>query len=232
MTPAERPIIFSAPMVRAILDGRKTMTRRLATSPLAKCRPSDRLWVREALKARSMDLGGALGITEPLTKVDMSRNDLAVSYAADGEEAVNEHGFDYAWLWKRAALPAIHMPRWASRITLDVTAVKIERLQEITEEDALAEGIYRSDPTPEELASGLCDLEDFVFMAPGTRQGWGMTAAERAQEQWGPTAAVAFRFLWNSLHGPEAWDANPEVIAISFRVRSPACAKWEAKDGR
>lgn len=137
----ERPVIFSAPMVRAILAGRKTQTRRLSTSPLRKCEPGDLLWVRETLKARNMDLLGALGLVEPMTTVNMTRKDLCVSYAADDEPAIKEHGFDLAWVWKRPSVPSIHMPRQFCRITLRVTGVKIERLQDISREDALAEGV-------------------------------------------------------------------------------------------
>lgn len=123
----ERPIIFSGPMVRAILDGRKTQTRRvvkLNASGRAQRKgrnwhladpecvlacpygvPGDRLWVRETWQDGN---GG-------------------IYYATDGNTAAP---------WK----PSIYMPRWASRITLEVVSVRVERLNEIGEEDAIAEG--------------------------------------------------------------------------------------------
>lgn len=193
----ERPIIFSAPMVRAILDGRKSVTRRLATSPLRKCEPGDRLWVRETWAQTSV-----FPIVETIDRPMVVYREF-------------DNRTDYGGPWRSP----IHMPRWASRITLEVTGVKVERLQDISEDDALAEGVYRVDPTPEELASGDCTPEDFVFMAPGTRQGW---RKKNAPEKWGPTAAVAFRFVWESLHGAGSWAENPEVVAISFRRVVPS----------
>src|SRR5580692_1161056 len=107
----DRPIIFSSAMVRALLDGRKTMTRRLATSPLRKTGMGDRLWVRESVWLNQGDVGAG-----------------RVRYRA------TEPDFKGYWT------PSIHMPRWASRITLEVTGSRIERLQAITERDAQAEG--------------------------------------------------------------------------------------------
>jgi len=134
----ERPILFSGPMVRAILDGRKTMTRRVIKYPavtvehdriiagrfidpktgcvdgqfdVIACpygQPGDRLWVRETYNS----CGG-----KPF-------------YRADGELHPD-------WKWR----PSIFMPRWASRITLEITAVRVERLKDITIEDAQAEGV-------------------------------------------------------------------------------------------
>lgn len=131
----ERPILFSGPMVRAILEGRKTQTRRVVKPQPAHIagigtvlnidtitgkacpygKPGDRLWVRETWDGVRLDGGGAL-----------------VSYRADGDKPVTDDG-----RWH----PSIHMPRWASRITLEVVSVRVERLQEISEEDAMAEGV-------------------------------------------------------------------------------------------
>jgi len=100
---------------------------------------------------------------------------------ADGEMPNHpEHG---RALWR----PSIYMPRWASRLTLLVTDVRVQRLQDISEADAIAEGII---PTAN---SQTIDC-----------------ATERPSD--------GFRALWNSIHGPEAWDANPWVAAISFDV--------------
>lgn len=169
----DRPIIFSAPMVRALLYGRKTQTRRALKPPYGtleylggetwrpictKFFPGDRLWVREA---------------HVLTPA-------GVAYVADGADHYGAGGP----LRKR---PSIHMPRWASRLTLHVTEVRVQRLHEISAEDVAAEG--------------ACEL---AFMPP--------SEADTAE------ARAVFRSLWNSLHGPDAWDANPWVCAISFKV--------------
>lgn len=148
----DRPIIFSAPMVLALLAGRKTMTRRLAwrrdqkwgdARPIVgserdymipttwqRVKSGDRLWVRENLTRRR---GNFLGIPQ---------NVIEAHYAADDEDVVNEHEFNLLPWWKgKGGLPSIHMPRRVSRLTLVVTATKIERVQAISETDAKAEGV-------------------------------------------------------------------------------------------
>lgn len=192
---ADRGIIFSGPMVRALLDGRKTQTRRVITkkaahdalatfSPeflclpgnhdLLPCAPGDCLWVREA---------------HYLT--DDGDSEYAVF--AEDQAAVTEHLEQMAGLkrshpqidWSKhmRLRPSIHMPRWASRLTLTVTDVRVQRLQEISEADAVAEG---------------------------------------AMDEYGEGAEIshrrAFNLIWNSLHGPDAWDANPWVCALTFSV--------------
>ena len=231
---AARPILFSGPMVRAILDGRKTMTRRVlkpGRSPSlvdgswsddyvldpgnadwlardVRFAPGDLLWVRESLGRRTSSFLG----------IEATNGTEEALYLADGEDVTEEKGFNVCPWWAGKSLPSIQMPRWASRLTLAVTAVKVERLQDISEAQALAEGIYRVDPTPEEIASGDADADCFVFKAPGTRQGWGLTKSDRANEQWHCTARDAFGLLWNSINGPGAWEANPWVAAVSFTV--------------
>ena len=155
----ERPILFSGPMVRAIREGRKTQTRRIVKGawefdgdesgcgwepPTCPCgKPGDRLWCRESHRfppdfdgmsaAKIADLALDAGYQEPWAPV---------LYPADG--ATRDAG---AWLetfphreaWGKVR-PSIHMPRWASRILLDVTEVRVERLQAISEADAIAEG--------------------------------------------------------------------------------------------
>lgn len=127
---ADRPILFSAPMVKALLDGRKTQTRRiLKPQPIGfdwydlKCKPrfkvGDRLWVRETWN-------NAIGSSdEPYFKATVAED---TDWTA--EERAN-------LVWR----PSIFMPRWASRLTLTVTDVRVERLQDISEEDAIAEGV-------------------------------------------------------------------------------------------
>lgn len=139
----ERPILFSGPMVRAILEGRKTVTRRVikvqphglgawirqgikwmfpnvCPHTTVNCpygQPGDRLWVRES------------------TSEDVIGSQSVARYTADG--ATSNH----PWWYSRSACPSIHMPRIASRILLEITDVRVERLQDISDEQALAEGV-------------------------------------------------------------------------------------------
>lgn len=230
----ERPILFSAPMVRALLDGRKTQTRRVAKAfagrddldgilrrypRQAGCPygvPGDLLWVRETWKPHSI-YAGMKPREVPRTKVFFRADD---AYAPSNTP------------WK----PGIHMPRWASRLTLLVADVRVERLQAISDDDAIAEGLYRSKPddedrdwfeshredegrapTPEEWA----EFEEGVWMVPGVPQRWGMTPAERRRDQWAPDPQFAYRLIWEHIHGPGSWDANPWVWAVSFEVVRP-----------
>lgn len=130
----ERPILFKGEMVKAILDGRKTQTRRIAKEfteqhagilkrfPNQKgCRHGevgDRLWVREAFADTSM-----LDARHPVT------------YRADMDVEDDMHARDFPWK------PSIFMPRAVSRLTLEIVSLRVERLQDITEEDAKAEGV-------------------------------------------------------------------------------------------
>lgn len=249
---AERPIIFSAPMVRAILDGRKTQTRRLLAirghRKFSEFGPSDTPgydWHFRDAEKRWHDLRGsevaarlryAVGDRLWVRESFMPAPDEAVptpprptrwniAYAAGGQEFRTAPA-DYnpmLYNYERWS-PPIHMPRWASRITLKVTGVKVERLQAISEADAIAEGVIWQEPTAEDHEWARARAEegegdgtiDGVWIAPGTRQGWGQTTEERNRPQWGPTAAFAYRCLWNSINGPGSWDANPWVVAISF----------------
>lgn len=224
----DKPIIFSAPMIRALLDGRKTQTRRVISQKMLDdyyeydewCRnvsagvptsrqfergffadhiryaPGDRLWVREAH-----------------TRGD--KHKFMVAYRADGEcgawgwdgngkpifnrhgtvlEASSEGNWGYARYGGKWRSP-IHMPRWASRLTLTVTDVRVQRLQDIKYADLIAEGIEATD-----------------------------IHARRQQQcrdhniECGSVCRDSFQELWNSLHGPSAWDANPWVCAITFDV--------------
>lgn len=187
----DRPIIFSAPMVRALLDGTKTQTRR-AVSPKRQTScpyglPGDRLWVREACMLTTN--------RPPLYRADVKA--------------------DLSWqpVWK----PSLHMPRWASRLTLIVTDVRAERLQDISEEDARAEGA-----TMRPKCNGHM----------GHRDGWSMDWSEIGKPSRFADRGVlrerdislcdpqaAFASYWNSINGPDAWDDNPWVWAVSFEVQ-------------
>lgn len=192
----ERPILFSGPMVRAILDGSKTQTRRVAKHPLAQAavrinsykgqsefdcilpdgtggiiqcpygNPGDRLWVRETW-AHERDGTGC-------------PDDTGVLYRAT-DPGWDDEGTGLRWR------PSIYMPRWASRITLEITAVRVERLQSISEADARAEGV-----TP--------------------------NAFEQTSDNWG---GVLYRRLWEQINGPGSWHANPWVWAITFQRLEP-----------
>lgn len=162
---SEKPILFSAPMVRAILDGRKSQTRRImkpqpdavldgepywhiggyrtrigAKRPFV-CpygQPGDRLWVRETCRAEELPSG--------LDGVRYLADNAFVPIANTSE--ASDAWLDLAWYGKRASpaspiktVPAIHQPSWASRITLEVVGVRVERLGELSESDALHEGV-------------------------------------------------------------------------------------------
>ena len=209
--PKERPILFSAPMVRAILEGRKTVTRRpvkgLLTSfavttaadesplnagcwnvggPIIRCpygKPGERLWVRETWYCDHSELMSGPYLKPDDLDVSEARDDGTLVYAADGLAPYEAE----QPTWK----PSIHMPRWACRILLEITDVRVERLQDISRADIRAEGLQ----CPPELAS-----DD---VSPNYRD-------------WYPAAS---RKLWNSTGGD--WDANPWVWVVEFKRIQP-----------
>lgn len=203
---SERPILFSGPMVRALLAGRKTQTRRIvkpqpptqavcagvisSSNPDAngvwvwldstdmleasragddfRCRygvPGDRLWVRETWCPSDTNIRSATG--------------QGAAYCADTPLGSVQKGMG----WR----PSIHMPRWASRLTLDITDVRVKRLQDISETDAAAEGTREPSLVP---IIGAC---------------W----SERD----------AYAKLWEHINGKGSWAANPWVWAVTFKVR-------------
>lgn len=208
----ERGIIFNADMVRAILDGRKTQTRRIMKPQPTPCDyidwrgnargghvwPSnifrtmlhvegelqngdggwkglvgdaclfgdidDRLWVREAFQ---------VGLCTEST----------IAYKATHKPSDLEEGWHEKIKWR----PSIHMPRWASRILLEITGVRVERLQSISEEDAKAEGF---DNSQSDAANSI---------------------------GWFEKPIRAFRRAWENIYGADGWDSNPWVWVIEFR---------------
>ena len=195
----ERPILFSAPMVRALLDGRKTQTRRAVKGePLrwlneagftpgfvadpGNClcpygAPGDRLWVRETFS-------GPWGC-ETLRPRHWPEGE-PIWFWADGNPEWGD--------WTRPR-PSIHMPRWASRLTLRITEVRVQRLQTIADHDCLAEGVLETD-----------------FYEQAERK-------VSAGAPWSPER-LAFADLWQSING--TWEVNPWVWAVSFeRVKPP-----------
>lgn len=217
----ERPILFSAPMVRALLDDSKTQTRRIMNPQprqlnpgnpegyyelnhkggyiLSSARngfpafvencpygqPGDRLWVREAW---------ASVFAEPVEQ--MMPPDIA--FRADGGEKP-------AWL--RVWRPSIHMPRWASRITLEVTGVRVERLQDISEADAIAEGSITSES---QIAIAACRNQMAAPDVVSASDGKAYANARRA-----------YRALWEQINGAGSWEANPWVWVIEFKRVQP-----------
>jgi hypothetical protein len=198
----ERPILFSGPLVRALLDGRKAQTRRVVKpqpttdgywwtwkdvscngeSGLRDGLPclgpcpygfiGDRLWVRETW--------GVIGFPDSEA---FNAAPSAIAFRADGSD-------DRVEKWK----PSIHMPRLFSRITLEITDVRVQRLQDISEEDAKAEGCE-----PGCLTCG----ENCIYCG-----GCGYCR---------PAYRDSFINLWNTINGPDSWSANPWVWALTFR---------------
>jgi hypothetical protein len=223
----ERPILFSAPMVRAILEGRKTVTRReikpsmrsadtqfelhqqengswlplhtldescmdeQGTEHPIKCpygQPGDRLWVRETWAADAQ--------LDAVAPRDLSQGE-PILYPADG--AIRTTGC--AMISPGRYRPSIHMPCWASRILLEITDVRVERLQDISDAQIEAEGIDL-----EALADGQ---ERYDMCHAGSGAGGR------------PTLLSAWSDLWQSINGPESWEANPWVWCVSFKQVSP-----------
>ncbi|MGE8367044.1 hypothetical protein [Cupriavidus sp.] len=238
----ERPILFSGAMVRAILDGRKTQTRRVVKpQPPAHTRvvdtyhypgerdrfyasdsgslldgwtqhcphgqPGDRLWVRETHQFRGANYGDSGGEIEWFrvygnggagdnwdpdfpAGFEPSRHDGVRKLTEPGEQ---EGDGVVGYVTKRR--PGIHMPRWASRIQLEVTGVRVERLNDCSEADAIAEGI-----APE-------------------LDGWTDYSNPSCQMCTNPIDS--YRSLWDSINGAGAWETNPWVWVVEFRRVQP-----------
>lgn len=186
---SDRPIIFSGPMVRALHRGVKTQTRRLVSSPLQRVEVGDRLWVREAISC-----GGVFSdVVEVRYRAHERDGHTLMVEQIPLPYAEKPHRLP-AWpKWR----PSIHMPRWASRLTLTVTDVRVLPLCSISERDAEAEGVVW------DSADGFD-----VWYVPGADLPHTSTAAE------------CFAHLWSSLHQAdgECWADNPEVIALTFTV--------------
>lgn len=216
----EIPILFSAPMVEAIMDGRKKQTRRVIKQlpPETfihylfekdgkhykresvngcvelgfKCpygKPGDILWVRETFCHYTTDTGFEIPGT--------------FRYKTDNNITSEEK-------WK----PSIHMPKAAARIWLEVTDVRVERLQDINPNDACLEGVEYWNIDHDALEGGELQAEFKNYM-------W--IDNEKHNEYAFPTYANSvdsFRTLWQSINGPESWEANPWVWVVSFNVLS------------
>ena len=207
----ERPILFSAPMVRAILAGTKTQTRRVVKPQpgcdprddghidMGRCpygQPGDGLWVKEtfAIVPRTA-YRRSEGVQQTLRPDD------------DHDAAIYRAGWDRSnggFRWR----PSIHMPRWASRITLEITGVRVERLQDISPSDAIAEGLKGLSKDGGQITKyGIPDSDGL----PGTDDaGWPWHA-------WRISPVDSYRRLWSQINGPRSWDANPFVWVVEFK---------------
>ncbi|MGF6476585.1 hypothetical protein ABIE06_003433 [Pantoea dispersa] len=206
----ERGMIFNAEMVRAVLDGSKTQTRRIIKldhergmqNPVVRgkngevsyvgCRlasmlcpfgqQGDRLWVREAF----MNLKGT-GIESTTGQFE------GFAYRADtppssyGDMARKDYGLKWT--------PSIHMPRWASRITLEITNVGVQRLQSISQNDAAREGLVKLPAT-----GRYCINQGDQYFGGASHD-----------------AREVFSWLWESIYGADSWQANPWVWVIEFK---------------
>ncbi|AXO88404.1 hypothetical protein DZC75_10490 [Pseudomonas parafulva] len=233
----ERPILFSAPMVRAILEGRKTVTRRpVKIQPRSKgdigsyglgqpfirhpdptkrnpeCpygRPGDRLWVREAWVADAQ--------VDSITPRDLSHGE-PIAYPADG--SIRQTGC--AMISQGRGRPSIHMPRWASRILLEITGLSVERLQDISDDQAKAEGMVYTDFGMQERpgTASIDGGKTFYPLKPQQAPGWHAGDATHP-DQCLDRARWAFANLWEKINGEDSWDANPWVWVVEFRRIEP-----------
>lgn len=242
----ERPIIMGGESIRAILEGRKTQTRRVIKPPAAEgtewanenctgtftdcmsvvcarfykegflprfseCpygKPGERLWVRETF---ACVIDGKRGI---LYRVDQSFHTIAPNEAAKEQwEMANRRGLKNAPIQLPIWKPSIHMPRWASRLTLELCRVRVERLQEITEEDVRAEGIECRRSTPDyPIGSNRPDGRLYYRMPYPDETIWASDPKE------------AYRELWDSINGKRpgcSWAESPFVWVLEFRRVTP-----------
>jgi hypothetical protein len=211
----EIPVLFQTDMVKAILEDRKTQTRRGFNQPyyltnstqsfkgmgfingnpnqfaasigsenfstLFKCKygkPGDLIWVRET----------------------WSKIEARIIYQAEGDlsEVLEEHGLD-KMRWK----PSIHMPKSAARIWLMVESISCERVQDISREDAIAEGIKKTKST-----------------LPDKKEAWSNYSLEEDDSPYYFNPKHSFQSLWESINGKKSWNSNPWVWVIKFRVLS------------
>lgn len=184
----DRPILFSAPMVRAILAGTKTQTRRFIPHQWWRCLDADDQGdrARAVLKCPHGMAGDSLWGKEAIRHAGGGLSVYAADCAATKADA---------WPWTRESLPAMFCPRGLSRIRLELTGVRIERVQDISRQDAIDEGVERHD-------------DDGVTYYGPVNHGH-------------VDPVVAYRWLWDSLNGGRAggsWVHNPTVWVLSFRT--------------
>ncbi|WP_239613688.1 hypothetical protein [Raoultella ornithinolytica] len=245
----ERGMIFNGEMVRALLDGRKTQTRRpikwrqtRATEiaeredgskwpwsedeenvcdywhPCPFGAVGDRIWVRETWAILGNEDGCCIDWEEKLCKAD--ERSAARIYRASCEQRPGNYGlwsipddadwkphtkdYQYEGAWR----PSIHMPRWASRILLEITDVRVERLNAISEEDAQREGVHTEVWDQTVVARNYAAIDEFF-------QFWSEDMPHYVEMN--QLHQSSFRSLWESIYGEDSWKANPWVWVIEFK---------------
>lgn len=164
-------------------------------------KPGDRLWVRETHALKEV---APHGYAECLIHYQAGGEPLLCGPASDDMPRLPTEAERPVVMQPSRWRPSIHMPRWASRITLEIVSVRIERLQDITEVDAIAEGIERD---AAEFKNYLHEHDEFPWLG-------GVGAAK-----------LSYRSLWDSINGPGSWSDNPWVWVIEFkRVESEVAA--------
>ena len=219
----ERGMIFNGEMVRAILDGRKTQTRRPVKFPVhdknlgcelagnelagelsagnylnsAFGKPGDRIWVREAFRVHSRATDVATLVYKASERNSWTEQTHRVPVAVCNKPATPEK-------WT----PSLHMPRWASRILLEITGVRVERLNAISEEDAQREGVHTEVWDQTVVARNYAARDEFF-------QFWSEDMPHYVEMN--QLYRSSFRSLWESIYGEESWKANGWVWVISFK---------------
>ncbi|MCZ9597546.1 MULTISPECIES: ASCH domain-containing protein [Klebsiella pneumoniae complex] len=226
----ERGMIFNSEMVRAILDGRKTQTRRPVKFPVhdknlgcelagnelagelsagnylnsAFGKPGDRIWVRETWQAIHDYCDENGHVDERRYARSIPRHSGNYWHPVYEEAWGNESREDREFPWR----PSIHMPRWASRILLEITDVRVERLNAISEEDAQREGVHTEVWDQTVVARNYAARDEFF-------QFWSEDMPHYVEMN--QLYRSSFRSLWESIYGEEGWKANGWVWVIEFK---------------
>ena len=208
----ERPILFTAPMVRAILDGHKTQTRRIVKHPALKdlsyivnCK--DGWWGDEEGSVQALcefgQVGDQLWVKETSWIAEGASDLGGVMFCADHENLV------MGGMKKR---PSIFMWRWASRIQLEITGVRVERLQDTSRVDAMAEGLRQISKAGGHVWKfGIPDRDG---MPGNDNYGWPW-------REWEQNPIDAYKKLWESINGAGSWETNPWVWVVEFKRVAP-----------
>lgn len=242
----ERPILFSVPMVRAILDGKKTQTRRVIKQQpsggkifppndfdrpdhwyfrdayyaceendignYVKCpygKPGDRLWVREAWALGADRQGEGKFFYQSTDEANVVKTEMSSGVVCLGGRNKDKIGHLKRWR------PAIHMPRHLCRIILEIADIRVEKLQSITEEDAVTEGAREWAQNPD-----VNGLEDKPRAYDNRQNDWCRHSRIADPNTPVATSRGAFAALWESINGDKpgaSWKDNPYVWVISFR---------------
>lgn len=209
----ERGMIFNAEMVRAILDGRKTQTRRPIKWKQTRFteigeREDGSKWPWSEDAEHACDfwhpcpfgaVGDRIWVRETWARYNIDQDSHDMAYRATIPEDWPESG-----RWR----PSIHMPRWASRITLEITDVRVERLNAISEQDAQSEGVHTEVWDQTVVARNYAAIDEFF-------QFWSEDMPHYVEMN--QLYRSSFRSLWESIYGAENWQANPWVWVIEFK---------------